>query len=160
MNQNLFDFAQYVLELASDKKTGLIPVYGNQISFQQQAFDFTLEHLKDKFSGFLVFKNNKYPEDDLKELDFYLKPNTVIMINHISNSFQYSEILELAKKNLIIVGFECFCSLDNSFYDFTSRFHRVSHIEYDIIKQSIPVGLFCYRNEIENKLDYKIFKQS
>lgn len=160
MNQHLFDFAQSVLDIASDKKTGLVPIYANQESFQQQAFDFTLQHLKDKFSGFLVFKNNKYPEDDLKELDFYLKPNTVIVINHIANSFQYSEILELSKKNLIIVGFECFCSLDNSLYDFISRFQRVSHIEYDTIKQSIPVALFCYRNELENKLNYKVFKSS
>lgn len=157
MNQNLMDFAQSVLDIASDKKTGLVPIYSNQQSFQQHAFDFTLQFLKDKFSGFVVFKNNKYPEDDLKELDFYLKPNTVIMINHVSNSFQYSEILELSKKNLIIVGFECFCSLDNSLYDFISRFQRVSHIEYDTIKRSIPVSLFCHQNEIGNKLDYKLF---
>lgn len=161
MNQNLLDFSQLILESSLTKKTGLIPIFSTQMSFQKHAFDFIVQYLKETFPGFLIFKNNKFPEDDLKELNFYLKPNTIIIVNNVSNSFQYKEILDLSKNNLMIVGFQCFCSDFNYFHDFISRYELISKIDYETIKQSIIAGLFCFnidKNNNNNFLDYLICK--
>jgi hypothetical protein len=159
MNKSLYEFSQLVLNLASTKKTGLIPIFSHHFNYQSQSFDFTIQYLKDNFSGFLVFKNNQFPEDNLKKLDFYLKPDTVIFINNLSNSFQYSEILNLSKNNLVIAGFETFVSKDNSLHDFIYRFQRISHIDFTEIKKSIPLALFCDFIESNKTFEYQIFCQ-
>lgn len=145
VDQNLLSFSQLVVEKALKNEKGLIPLFSNQYVLQKSAYDFLVRYCQFNYSGFVVLKDNKYPHDNFKDLDNFLKPNTIIIINQISNNHQFSEVLELSKNYLIIAGFECFCSPLNPLNHFLQRFQMISYIDMDIINQHILFGLFSHK---------------
>lgn len=157
MNQHLLNFQQFVLQQALSNQKGLIILSSNNISIQHTAINSLLESLKNDYPGFIVFKDNKFPQDDLTLLHNFLKPNTIIFVNQIFNSSHYSEILHLAKDNLVISRFECFSSLHNPFNDFLSRFQKRTLLDLDFIKDTILGGLFCYLQEETLSTQYQLF---
>lgn len=159
-NTTLLEFSQLVVGHALNEKKGLVPLFSNQFLFQKKALEYLINYCQLHYPGFVIWKDNKYPHDDLKSLDIFLKPHTIIIINQISNSYQYSEILELAKTHFIIAGFECFSSPTVAFQSFLQRFEMISRIDCDTIQQHVLSSLLCYKNnENENSdLKYNLFK--
>lgn len=156
IDNNLKLFAHFILNRAAQGKTGLIPVFSTQFIAQQETHRFLIDYLTDKYSGFVVYKNNKYPYDNFDDLDKFLKPDTIIIINQITNSFQYDEVFSLAKHNLIIAGFESFCSSNNYLEDFISRFSRISHHDFVETQDIIPGAFFCDYCEENKTIDYTL----
>ena len=91
------------------------------------------------------------------ELTPFLKNNTIIFINQISNSFHYQEVLELSKNNIIIAGFECYTSYQNPFHNFIDRYQRVSHLSINELSSHIHNMLYIQHQN--NHYDYSILKK-
>lgn len=155
-NKPLQLFANFIINYAQQNKTGLIPVLSKQFITQQDTYRFLMSYLTEQYPGFVVYKNNKYPYDSFEDLQSYLKPDTVIVINQITNSFQYNEVLELAKNNLVIAGFEIFCSTQHYLSDFICKFNRVSDICSTEIEQIIPGAFFCSYSDNSQSIDYHL----
>lgn len=133
----LENFSHKIISCSQYKKNGLFPIFSNSFTCQKNAFNYITSFLKLHFDGFIIQKDNHFPEDNFLELTPYLKKNTIIFINEISNSFHYKEVLELSKNNIVIAGFECYASYQNPFSDFINRYQRVSHLSLDEINLSI-----------------------
>lgn len=156
INNDLQLFSNFILNMATQGKTGLVPVFSTQFIVQQDIYKFLLKSLTDNYSGFVVYKNNKYPYDNFQDLENFLKPDTVIVINQITNSFQYDEVFHFAKNNLVVAGFESFCSSTKYLEDFISRFSRISHQSYLEVEKIIPGAFFCSYSNDTKTIDYTL----
>lgn len=147
MATELSEFNGFLLTNTLSQKSGLITIFSNNFFLQNSIMNDLIKFLKQHYDGFLIFKNNKFPTDDLSKIKPFLKPNSIIIINQISNHSDYSEILDLSKNNLIICGFECFASTLNSYQDFLLRFQRITNLDSQFIDNHILGALFCFEEQ-------------
>ena len=158
----LDEFSQTVLIQEKNSSKGFFPIFSNNFLLQKKALDYITKSIQHSFDGFLIYKNNIFPQDNLNELDKFLKPKTIIIINQISNSFQYKELISLAQNNIIIAGFECFSSSPYHYNDFILKFHQITRLNVHELKKHINVCLFCEADKADKDyntnliIDYKI----
>lgn len=153
MDTALTQFANQILLFAKNNKNGLFPIFSNSFNQQIIPVNFLLSYLKPRFNGFLIKKENHFPEDNFQELSPFLKNNTIIFINEISNSFHYTDVFSLAKNHIVVAGFECYCSEQNPFNDFLNRYQRISYIPIADLKNHIISML--YTQHINDQYQYQ-----
>jgi len=152
----LENFSNQIILCSQYKKNGLFPIFSNGFIYQKNAFNYITSFLKLHFDGFIIQKDNHFPEDNFLELSPYLKKNTIVLINEISNSFHYKEILEISKNNIVIAGFECYASHQNPFNDFLNRYQRILHIPINDIE--LIINSMLYTQFVNNNYLYSISK--
>lgn len=158
MTIDISEFNKILLTNALSAKVGLFPIFSNDFFLQQPIINECLKFLKNNYNGFIVFKNNKFPVDDLSKIKPFLKSNTIIIVNQISNHSDYLDILELSKHNLIICGFECFSSNLNPYQDFLLSFQRITTLDLKFIDSNILGALFCFKEQSISSTNVQLVK--
>lgn len=62
------DFSKQIILASQSQNYGLFPIFSNNFSFQTFASNYLISFIKSHFNGFLIKKNNHFPEDNFLEL--------------------------------------------------------------------------------------------